>query len=126
MLAALLLLSYLIGLTYIAKQETLAAVENLWPLLFLAPPLVYALAMAGTSGVGALAAALLAACVAAALWLLRRRRPGDVPRAVVTLIAGICLLDAVLIASAGAVGLAWLAIGAFALTLALQRLVPGT
>ena len=33
---ALLLLCYLIGLTYVAKQETLGEVRNLWPLLFLA------------------------------------------------------------------------------------------
>ena len=56
----------------------------------------------------------------------RRRRPGDVPRAVVSLIAGIALLDAVLIAAAGAPGVAWLAVAGFVLTLALQRLVPGT
>jgi 4-hydroxybenzoate polyprenyltransferase len=49
-----------------------------------------------------------------------------VPRAVVSLIAGIALLDAVLIAAAGAPGVAWLAVGGFVLTLGLQRLVPGT
>ena len=43
-----------------------------------------------------------------------------------TLIAGIALHDAVLVAGAGAPGLALLAAGAFVLTLALQRLVPGT
>jgi hypothetical protein len=56
---------------------------------------------------------------------LRRRQPGDVPRAVVSLIAGIALLDAVLIA-AGAAGIAWLAVAGFLLTLGLQRLVAGT
>ena len=45
------------------------------------------------------------------------------PRAVISLIAGISLLDAVLIAAAGAPGLAWLAVLAFLLTLALQRAV---
>ena len=38
-----MLLCYLIGLTYVAKQETLGEVRNLWPLLFLGVPLVYAL-----------------------------------------------------------------------------------
>jgi hypothetical protein len=64
--------------------------------------------------------------VGIALWFLRRRQPGDVPRAVVSLIAGIALLDAVLIAGAGEVGIAWLAVAGFALTLALQSFVPGT
>jgi hypothetical protein len=45
---------------------------------------------------------------------------------VVSLIAGIALLDAVLIAAAGAPGIAWLAVGGSLLTLALQRLVPAT
>ena len=35
-LAGFLLLSYLVGLTYIAKQEHLGRVANLWPLVFLA------------------------------------------------------------------------------------------
>ena len=33
LIGALLLLCYLIGLTYVAKQETLGEVRNLWPLL---------------------------------------------------------------------------------------------
>jgi hypothetical protein len=61
-----------------------------------------------------------------ARWFLKRRGPGDVPCAVVSLIAGIALLDAVLIAAAGAPGIAWLAVGGSLLTLALQRLVPAT
>ena len=43
-IGAFLLLCYLIGLTYVAKQETLGEVRNLWPLLFLGAPLVYAVA----------------------------------------------------------------------------------
>jgi 4-hydroxybenzoate polyprenyltransferase len=45
---------------------------------------------------------------------------------VVNLIAGISLLDALLIAGTGQVGPALAAVAAFVLTLALQRLVPGT
>jgi 4-hydroxybenzoate polyprenyltransferase len=123
---ALLLLCYLIGLTYIAKQETLGEVRNLWPLLFLGAPVVYALAQALKSPGAAVLSAAFTLWVGVALWFLRRRQPGDVPRAVVSLIAGIALLDAVLVAGAGAVDLAWLAVLAFLLTLGLQRAVPGT
>ena len=35
---ALALLCYLIGLTYVAKQENLSEVRHLWPLVFLAAP----------------------------------------------------------------------------------------
>jgi 4-hydroxybenzoate polyprenyltransferase len=125
-LAALLLLCYLIGLTYVAKQENLGEVRNLWPLLFLAAPLIYALLSATVSLTSGVLFVLFAIWVGVALWFLRRRQPGDVPRAVVSLIAGIALLDAVLIAAAGAPGVAWLAVGGFVLTLGLQRLVPGT
>lgn len=58
--------------------------------------------------------------------LLSRRRKGDVPRAMVTLIAGISLRDAVPIATTGAAGLAALAMSGFARTLLLQRVAPGT
>jgi hypothetical protein len=125
-LAALLLLCYLIGLTYVAKQENLGEVRNLWPLLFLAAPMLYALVAAPGSMTSAATFVLFAIWVGVALWFLRRRRPGDVPRAVVSLIAGIALLDAVFIAAAGAPGVAWLAVAGFLLTLALQRIVPGT
>ena len=125
-IGALLLLCYLIGLTYVAKQETLGEVRNLWPLVFLAAPVVYALARALESGSAAVLSLAFTLWVGIALWFLWRRQPGDVPRAVVSLIAGISLLDAVLIAGAGAFRLAWLAALAFLLTLALQRAVPGT
>jgi hypothetical protein len=44
----------------------------------------------------------------------------------VSLIAGISLLDALLCAGSGAPGVAALCVIGFALTLALQRVVPGT
>ena len=126
LIGALLLLCYLIGLTYVAKQETLGEVRNLWPLLFLGAPLVYALVKAPAGPAAAFLSLAFILWVGVALWFLRRRQPGDVPRAVVSLIAGISLLDAVLIAGAGNLPVAWLAVAGFALTLALQRFVPGT
>jgi 4-hydroxybenzoate polyprenyltransferase len=123
---ALLLLCYLIGLTYVAKQETLGEVRNLWPLVFLAAPVVYALTVAAQNATAAILCLGFVIWIGVALWFLRRRQPGDVPRAVISLIAGISLLDAVLLAGAGATQVAWLAVLAFLLTLALQRAVPGT
>ena len=124
-IAACVLLCYLIGLTYIAKQENLGAVGNLWPLIFLAVPVVYgALNLQG--GAGVILLAVLTAWILYALNFLRRRQPGDIPRAVLSLIAGMSLLDALLIANAGSTGLAILAVAAFACTLAFQRLIPGT
>ena len=123
--AAAVSLCYLIGLTYIAKQETLERIGNLWPLLFLAAPLAYGawLAEGPTHWLVLLA---LAGWIGVALALLLRRRPGDIPRAVVSLIAGIALLDAMFLAIAGWPGAVPLALGCFAATLTLQRWVSGT
>lgn len=125
-LGAVLLLSYLVGLTYVAKQENLGQVKNLWPLGFLAAPVVYGVFLSVDQPMAIPFWVAFVAWVCASLWFLRRRRPGDIPRAVIGLLAGISLLDAGLIAGTGALGLAALAaVGALA-TLALQRLVTGT
>jgi hypothetical protein len=126
LVAAVVLLCYLIGLTYAAKKEHLGRLENSWPLAFLAVPVIYAIYLAPAQPIVALPLALLAAWALYALWLLRRRRAGDVPRAVVSLIAGISLLDAILLAGSGHVLFACMAVAAFVITLALQRWISGT
>jgi len=123
--AAVASLCYLIGLTYVAKQETLGRVGNLWPLLFLFAPLAYG-AWLANGAVHWLVLLALAGWIVAALALLLRRRPGDIPRAVVSLIAGIALLDALFLAIAGWPGAVPLALACFAATLVLQRWVSGT
>lgn len=126
LLAAVALLCHLIGLTYIAKQEHLDRIGALWPLAFLAVPLAYGLWLALATPTAWLPLLCYAAVLAFALGRLRRRAPGDVPRAVVSLIAGMSLLDAVVLAGAGHALAALLAMAAFALTLALQKWVSGT
>ena len=125
-IGAALMLCYLIGLTYIAKQENLGKVENLWPLLFLAAPVAYGASLiAGHAAVGFFWL-LFTAWMLVAIWFLRRRRKGDIPRAVVSLIAGISLLDAMLIAGAGSLALAVLGLLGFGVTLFFQRYISGT
>lgn len=121
---AVVLLSYVIGLTYTAKQETLGKVRNLWPLLFLAAPLVYA-APGGGGFAPLVLSGVLLVWILVALSFLRRPRP-NVPGAVTRLIAGIALVDALLIAHAGFPELAWLAALGLPLTLLFQRYVRGT
>ena len=124
--AAVVLLCYLIGLTYAAKKEHLGRLDSFWPLAFLAAPLIYGLCLVPAQPAVVLPILLLTAWTLYALWLLRRRKPGDVPRAVVSLIAGISLLDAMLLSGTGHMLFAWLAIAAFAVTLSLQRWISGT
>jgi len=126
MVAALVLLAYLIGLTYTAKREHLNELGSVWPLAALAVPLIYGVVLAQRSPLVWPFLILLAGWVLYALWLLRRRGRGDVPRAVVSLIAGIPLVDSVILSGAGALELSIVAVAAFVLTMALQRVVPGT
>lgn len=122
----LLLLAYLVGLTYTAKQEHLDRLGNLWPVACLALPLLWGAWTARTGATVAVPWLLLGAWVAYAVSFLRRRRAGDVPRAVGYLLAGICLWDALVIAGAGQPAVALLAVAGFALTLVLQRYVAPT
>lgn len=124
--AVVLMWCYLIGLTYVAKQENLGRVENLWPLLFLAAPVLYGAWLSLQQPAVAVFWIAFCAWMLVALWLLRRRAKGDIPRAVVSLIAGISLLDAMLIAASGSIGLALLALAGFGVTLFFQRYIAGT
>ncbi len=126
LLGALGLFCWVVGLTYAAKQEAYDRLGAVWPLAVLAVPVVVAASGTLVAPVTALFVAAIVAWMAWALRLLVRRGPGDVPRAVVSLIAGIALYDAALIAATGATGLALAAVAGFGLTLALQRVAPGT
>ena len=127
MVAAFVSLCYLIGLTYVAKQESLNRLGSLWPLLFLAAPVAYGSSQLGDGRWAVLPYLIaLVTWIGAALYFLKRRAKGDVPRAVVGLIAGIALLDALLLATAGATGAAGFAVLCFLLTLAMQHWVSGT
>lgn len=126
LLGAALLLAYLVGLTYAAKQEQLARVKNLWPVGFLALPFAYLAPLALKSPVTAGLYAAFLVWVGFALYQLMKRPKPNFPLAVSTLIAGISLLDAALIAGQGQHGVALLAAGGAALTRLLQRYVPGT
>jgi 4-hydroxybenzoate polyprenyltransferase len=126
-LAALVLLAYVAGLTYAAKQEALDRVGNLWPLLILAAPMVLALpALRQGPAAVAVYLALIGASAYAIHLLARRPFTGAVPKAVGLLIAGISLVDAALLGAAGATGPALVAAGGFGLTLILQRCIAGT
>jgi len=122
LLAALALLSYVAGLTYVARQENLASFGGSWPLWLLALPFVYALRNVEL-GLSAILFAALLAWVLRALWLLTRKKIGA---AVVSLIAGISLLDALIIAEHGQPLLAVLAASGLIATLLAQKWVSGT
>lgn len=114
------LVAYLIGLTYIARAENLKDIGQVWPLGFLVVPFFV---MHPTDGISLAIYVLLVLVVAYAMLLIKFRQ---IRQAVGTLIAGICLLDALVVARDGRTWLALVAIGAWFLTRWLHRRVPGT
>nr|WP_295834022.1 UbiA family prenyltransferase [uncultured Azospirillum sp.] len=121
------LFCHVVGLTFAARQEAYDRLDNAWPLAVLAVPLAGALWVALGNPAALVLWVALAAATGLALHRLFRRAPGDVPRAVAVLIAAITLYDAVLIAVVGAgAPLAVAAALCFPLTLALQKVIPGT
>ena len=125
-IGAALLLCHLIGLTFVAKHEFRARMEDIWPTAVLLLPLAYCLTIAYREPIAIVLWLTLAGALYFALRAVRRRGTGDVGLAVMTLIAAISLLDALLIAGQHQIGPAFLAALGFPLTLALQRYVRGT
>ena len=126
LLGAAALFLYVAGLTLAAKQERLDRVSNLWPFLLVAAPLLLASSALLSSWLVVLPAGLLLGVCLYALSLLRRRRAGDVGTAVGLLIAGIALVDALAASTVGATPAMIVCFALFALTLLLQRFIPGT
>jgi 4-hydroxybenzoate polyprenyltransferase len=121
------LLAYVAGITYAARQESLDHVANLWPLALLAGPILLGVPAVSQGLIPVLALAALCVCVGYCCYLLALRPvPGAVSRAVGMLIAGISLVDAVMLARSGAVAPALVAMAGFPATLLLQKYIPGT
>jgi 4-hydroxybenzoate polyprenyltransferase len=123
-IAAALLAAYLIGLTAIAKSERRPTVVGYWPAALLFLPLVYFAFQVPPAGLVLIVA--LGAWVVYSTRFVYRVDGRNIGTAIGHLIAGISLLDALVLAASGAlVGVA-LALAAFGLTLFFQRYIEGT
>ncbi|RYZ04977.1 MAG: prenyltransferase [Myxococcales bacterium] len=119
---------YIVGLTHIARFENGSALQRTWVAAFVLSPL-----LASAPQIIEQRSGLAALCFLALLgWSLRsigfalRGGKGQIPRAVVTLIAGASLVDALFIALYGPAYGVLAAFGCFLLTLRWQRRIPGT
>jgi len=118
--------AYVVGLTFVARQENRKSFRAGATLALLASPALLAVAHP-TRGV-----AVWAALAAAVLWAgaavvpLFGKGPVDVRSSVVRLIAGISLVDGLLLAMAGEPSLSLLGVVGLGATLALQGWVRGT
>ncbi len=125
-LPGLLLVCYVAGLTYLARQEHLNRLTSGWPLVPLGVPAVWAGWQAMADPLALVFWVAFVAWVAWAVRLLWRRQPGDVPQGVGCLIAGICLWDALLLAILGKPVLGLVAVACFIGTRLFQRHVQPT
>lgn len=128
---AVSVLAYVVGLTHIARFETGSVVARTWPTLFVfGPALLCVVRLRELSG-SELALAFFA-LLPAVVWTARSLRialrggPGGIPRAVVSLIAGLSLSDAAFSAGRGELAAALLCYACFGLTLTAQRAIRGT
>lgn len=119
--------AYVLGLSYVAKAESLPGLLQYWPLVFLAAPIILAyLANAGEFRKDAL---LVAAMLG--LWMIRSLRnlfwtkEKNIGKTVCGLLAGICLVDLLAVAFVPP-SVAGLFLGGFLLSLLFQRYIPAT
>lgn len=123
---SLVMLAYVSGLTYIAKTESLPGVGRYWPLATVIAPAVVAVIM---EPVDVLVWSL---AVAHVVWVLHsvsfayRSANRHVGGAIARLIAGISMLDALVLATHQAWWGALIAMTCLALTMFLQRYIKGT
>ncbi len=120
-----LLALYIIGLTYIAKTEASPHLTKYWPAFVLFLPAIYVVVQIPAVSVLPLLL-LFVTWVAYSVSLVYDRRKRSIGAAIGRLIAGISLLDGLVLAVAGALPGVILALLAFGLTLFLQRYIKGT
>lgn len=119
---------YIVGLTHIARFETGKMLDRAWVSLFVFAPLLVAAPVLLRS----LAVLPLLCALALLAWSVRslsfalRGGPGQIPRAVVSLIAGVSLVDALFVSLYAPPLLVLPVFAAFLLTLKWQRRIPGT
>lgn len=120
--AASLLLLYIVGLTYIAKSETKYTFSQHWPALLLFLPVGFPF----FQGFVPLHAALLLLFVGWVTHSISFIYQGQIGGGITRLIAGISLLDGLVLTSTGTTTGVYLALLAFELTVLLQRYIKGT
>jgi len=125
-LGATLLMGYVLALTYVARFESSGGLARWGPLAGLAAPVVAILFT--WSGAPLLRSFLggYLLWVQRAISLVRSGKPHSIQAAVGGLIAGISLVDALILANSGETSLAMGCLGAFGVCLAAQSRIAGT
>lgn len=125
-LGAVLLMGYVLGLTYAAKFENKGGMGRWAPLTGLAAPAVAVfVTWSGAPWLSSFVGGYVL-WVQRAISRVRSGKPEKIRQAIGALIAGIALLDAMVVANCGATGLALVCVAAFGASLAAQSKIAGT
>lgn len=125
--SALALAAYIVGLSYLARFESVPGMLRYWPCLFLAGPILLAwLVNTGAYRlIGLVLSLLLAIWILRCLYFTYERSVRNIGRTVSGLLAGIVLVDMLAVAG-GTPALSMLFVALFTAALLLQRFVPAT
>lgn len=120
------MLAYVAGLTFIAKTESLPSVGRYWPLVAVLLPVVAALIADPANGGVWLLVLLFVAWVLYSVRFAYRQTNRQVGGAIARLVAGISLVDALVLATHEAWWGMLVALVAFVATIFFQRYIRGT
>jgi len=128
---AIVLGLYIVGLTYVAKHESIPGVLRYWPCILLAAPIVLATIVNGGDHrfVGAGFAIVMGGWAIRCVTHTFGGRKPQIGRTVSGLLAGIVLVDALAVVGGVAQGEPWLTgifAGLFGMALLFQRFIPAT
>ena len=122
----LCLMGYIAGITYLAKTEHVNKLTTWWPICLLAAPLMYAIFLGRHSPI------ILPFALALLTWLgfsVKTLLPGkhrSIPQSITNLLAGICLIDSLILTATMEYTMAAIGVLAFFLTLFLQKRIKAT
>ena len=126
--SAFALAAYVVGLSYLARQESTRGALNSWPCSLLVAPIVLALLV----NVNEYRRPALLLCAMLGLWIVRCVRHAflvsepNIGRAVGGLLAGIVLVDLLAVAGGGSAWTSCAFVAFFVGALLCQRIVPAT
>lgn len=126
LIAALCLLGYIAGITYLARAEHMNSIQSYLPIALLFLPLAFVLYLGINNPIAYLLVAALAIWLIAAIKRLMPGKNRQIPQAISALLAGITLIDASILQSLQHYCLALFSLGAFVLCLVMQRKIPAS
>jgi 4-hydroxybenzoate polyprenyltransferase len=125
-LPGLCLMCYIAGITYLAQAEHVNKLTALWPICLLGAPLIYAVFLGRHSLFILLLALALVVWLGLSVKMLLSIQHRSIPKAVSNLLAGICLIDGLILAGMMHYTMAAISVFAFFITLFLQNKIKAT